>query len=113
MSDFGRAFANMLYDRLDDGQLFQKLQNDPHYTRSREACREAYRAIFGGGEGPGSNLERDFLNALLHLRDLELQYIYRAGVQDGISLSKVDFLVDGLSQELGENDEKSNIPCCR
>ena len=112
MSDFGRVFANMLYDRLDDGQLLQKLQNDPHYTRSREACREAYGAIFGGGERTGSGLKRDFLNALLHLRDLELQYIYRTGVQDGISLSKVDFLVDGLSQELRENDEKGNIPRC-
>ena len=96
MSDFGHAFANMLYDRLENGQILQGLQGNHQYIQRREACKGAYRAIADEGKSPNNSVERDFLNAILRLRDLELQYIYRAGIQDGISLSKVDFLVDGL-----------------
>lgn len=97
MNDFGRAFANMLYDRLEGGGLLQELQSSPEYAKAQQAYNDAYEALTGAEGFASGSPEQVLLNALDHLRDLEVQFIYRAGIQDGLSMTSPRFLVSGVA----------------
>ena len=97
MNDFGRAFTNMLYDRLEGGGFLQELQSSPEYIKAQQVYNDAYEALAGENGLVSGSLEQALLDALNHLRDLELQFIYRAGIQDGMSMSRPGFLVAGVA----------------
>lgn len=97
MNDLGRALTNMLYDRLEGGGLLQELQSSPEYAKAQKAYDEAYEALSGAGGFASGSPEQVLLNALDHLRDLEVQFIYRAGIQDGLSMTSPGFLVAGVA----------------
>lgn len=97
MNDFGRAITNMLYDRMERGELLQELQSSPEYVKAQRAYDDAYDAIAGAGGFAVGSQEQLLLHALNHLRDLEVQFIYRAGIQDGLSMTSPGFLVAGVA----------------
>lgn len=97
MNDFGRAITNMLYDRMERGELLQELQSSPEYVKAQQAYNDAYEALAGAEGFSSGSPEQVLLNALDHLRDLEVQFIYRAGIQDGLSMTRPRFLVAGVA----------------
>lgn len=97
MTDFGHAFTNMLYDRMEGGEFLQKLQDTPEYARAQRAYNEAYKALAGADGFTSGSQEQALLNCLNRLRDLEAQFIYRAGIQDGMSMTRPGFLVAGVA----------------
>ena len=97
MNDFGRAFTNMLYDRMEGGGFFQGLQSSPEYIKAQHVYNDAYEALAGENGLASGSPEQALLDALNRLRDLELQFIYRAGIQDGMSMTRPGFLVAGVA----------------
>lgn len=97
MNDFGHAFTNMLYDRLERAGFLQELQDTPEYTQAQRAYNEAYKALAGVEGFTSESQEQALLDCLNHLRDLEAQFIYRAGIQDGMSMTRPGFLVAGVA----------------
>lgn len=97
MTDFGHAFTNMLYDRMEGGGSLQKLQDTPEYAQAQQSYNEAYEALAGAEGFTSGSPEQALLDCLNRLRDLEAQFIYRAGIQDGMSMIRPGFLVAGVA----------------
>lgn len=97
MNDFGHAFTNMLYDRLESAGFLQELQGTPEYAQAQRAYNEAYQALAGADGFISGSPEQALLDCLDRLRDLEAQFIYRAGIQDGMSMTRPGFLVAGVA----------------
>ena len=97
MNDFGRAFTNMLYDRMEGGGFLQELQSSPEYIKVQQVYNDAYEALAGENGLASGSPEQALLDALNRLRDLEVQFIYRAGIQDGMSMTRPGFLVAGVA----------------
>lgn len=97
MTDFGHAFTNMLYDRLEGGRFLKKLQGIPEYAQAQRSYYEAYEALAGTEGFTSGSPEQALLDCLNRLRDLEAQFIYRAGIQDGLSMTRPGFLVAGVA----------------
>ena len=96
MNEFGNAIADMLYSRMDDGEFLQRLQDSPAYAQAQQEYQTAYKVLAGDQGLAPSSQEQTLIDALRHIHDLELQYIYRAGLQDGINLKDPAFLTAGL-----------------
>jgi len=97
MNNFGHAFTNMLYDRLEGNGFFQELQDTPEYAQAKRAYNKAYEALAGADGFTSGSPEQDLLDCLNRLHDLEAQFIYRAGIQDGMSMTRPGFLVAGVA----------------
>lgn len=87
---FYEAFTAMIYTRMEEPDFYSPLEGNVAYR----AAQEAYRAARAQAEDGGP------VDALIHasnrLFDLQAQYIYRMGLQDGLSVSRNDFLAQGI-----------------
>jgi hypothetical protein len=110
---FGACFSEMFLNRISDLNTFAPL----HATDAYQEARAAYEGLFEDAfDEPHDGEPRPvadevlstvsgvdpiaveaLMRAVHRMQDLEMEYIYRLGIQDGARLDKPGFLVDGLA----------------
>lgn len=96
-TDFGCAFRNMLISRLDDPMTFAPLADSAAYREARQEYDRLYEAVFDSKNFADANIVQELLNALRALHDMEVNYLYRTGLQDGMLMLTPDFRTLGVA----------------
>jgi hypothetical protein len=92
----GEGFAEMLYNRIDGGTMRQELEQSEQqietikaFDELRETLKEALPADMQGKLQELSNVHYRLLN-------MEANYFYRVGLQEGIHILSTNFLTEGI-----------------
>jgi DNA-binding FadR family transcriptional regulator len=93
--EFGRAFNNMLMRRLDDPVTLAQLMESEAYSDAQQEYDAIYEAVFSGDSVDAASIQA-LLNATRALHDMELDYLYRTGIQDGMLMLMPDFRTIGV-----------------
>jgi hypothetical protein len=89
MSATSKHFGEMLLDRLDSKEHKDLLESIDTYTTAQQQLNEVESLI-------PENVRKAIFEANRVMHDVELQVIYRTGIQDGIKLSSQNFITEGL-----------------
>lgn len=88
---FHEAMNRAFYIRQEDGKTRKPLESCEAYGKATAALIEIFRGI---GDKKAAEAAAD---AIRDLVDLEANYFYRVGLQDGISLTAADFPTHGIA----------------
>lgn len=86
--NFYEAFTAMLYTRMEEPGFYNPLEESEAYRAAQEVYREARAEAGENGDILAQAMGRVF--------DMQAQYLYRMGVQDGLSVSGSGFLTKGI-----------------
>ncbi len=92
-AQIGPAYAEMFYNRQDRGDIRTGLEACKAYEEANTAVRSLRKAI---EEQIGTESSDELFEALMRLADIERQYYYRLGMQEGFFLQSNEFLTEGL-----------------
>ena len=95
--EFGRAFKNMLIRRLDDPMTLAPLMESEAYCDAKQEYDGIHEAIFDSCNFADCDSVQALINALRVLHDMELNCLYRTGIQDGMLILTPDFRVSGVA----------------
>ena len=92
--DFTNGFSEMFLNRFETGGHLAQLQQCDTYRMAVSEFEEARK------QAEGDNVSAEAVDRLVavfgRLASLEAQYIYRVGLQDGLSMARPDFLTANL-----------------
>lgn len=89
----GPAFAEMFYNRQDRGDIRSELEASQAYQEANTAFRSVRNEL---EEQLGIERSEELMEAFLRLTDIESQYYYRLGIQEGLFLQSDQFLTEGI-----------------
>lgn len=95
-SDFGPSFSKMFLDRISDIDTFKPLQALKAYQDAKTAYSSLYNSIFDTEVVPDKKTVLELIRAIHRIQDMEMEYIYRLGIQEGVSMRAADFLISGI-----------------
>lgn len=96
---FDTSFSNMFLDSVSDIETFAPLHALESYQEAKAAYSALHTEIFDNNHAADEKTVQAIMNAIHRIQDLEMQYIYRMGIQNGIHMSKPDFLIGGVTDE--------------
>lgn len=95
-SSFGASFSEMFLDRISNIDTFKPLQALESYQNAKSAYSSVYNTLCGEtGKDDIKNIEK-LIRALHRIQDIETEYIYRLGMQEGLNMRGPDFLISGI-----------------
>lgn len=94
---FGTCFSNMFLDRISNPDTFAPLDEMSAYQDAQAAYDSAHSAIFDQGAAADHKSVQALIDALYRLQDMQMQYIYRVGIQDGMQVCRPDFCTVGIA----------------
>ena len=94
--NFGACFSKMFLDRIANPDTFAPLKALERYQEAQAVYSLIHREIFDKDQAADQNTVQKLINALHSIQDLEMQYFYRLGIQEGVAMHKPDFLTVGV-----------------
>lgn len=92
--DFTYNLTDMFLHRFEVGSCLAQLQQNDSYRMAVSEFQDARKAA------DGDTVSRETVDRLMtaygRLASLEAQYIYRAGLQDALTMTRPDFLTADL-----------------
>jgi len=95
-SGFGASFSEMFLDRISNTDTFKPLQALESYQNAKAAYSSIRESLFDEKGKADIKAVEKLIRALHRIQDLEMEYIYRLGIQEGLSMRGPDFLISGI-----------------
>lgn len=95
-SQFGVTFSEMFLDRIADKEVFAPLEVLERYQSKMQVYGAAHAAIFDTLDQSGTEPVQTLLTALYSVQDMQMEYIYRLGLQEGMRIGLPSFLTEGI-----------------
>ena len=92
--DFTKGFTDMFLNRFETGGYIVQLQQCETYRIAVSEFDEARKQA--DGDNVNAKAVDQLMAAFGRLANLEAQYLYRVGMQDGLSMARPDFLTANL-----------------
>jgi len=92
LTTFEESFSEMFLSRISDSDTFEQLHSLATYRDAKSKYDEAYEAV---AQNCPQALE-ELMRTIHRIQDLEQEYLYRMGFQEGLRLQNVSFLTEGL-----------------
>lgn len=95
-SSFGASFSEMFLDRISNNETYKPLQALEAYREAQTAYSSLCDSIFDTEAMSDKKAVQELIRALHRIQDIETEYIYRLGMQEGLSMRGPDFLISGI-----------------
>jgi hypothetical protein len=92
----GEGFAEMLYNRIDGGTMRQELEQSERQKEVVRKFEELRETLKGSLPADMQGKLQELIDAHFSLLDMEANYFYRVGLQEGIHILSTNFLTEGL-----------------
>jgi hypothetical protein len=92
---FGAVINEVLFESVSTPEFFSPLEECADYREAKAEYDSLYDEVFSGASVNAGQVQK-LLNAQSRLNDAQAQFIYRTGIQAGISLSTPEFLTEGM-----------------
>lgn len=96
--NFGHEFNEMFLTRLDDLATLAPLHALEAFQKAQRAAETARMALEENIPAEQQSTITGLVNAFHRMADLQMEFCYRLGMQEGIVLNKPEFLTIGLER---------------
>ena len=96
ITNFGTHFSTMFLRRIADLDTFAPLHSIHPYQEAQAEYSALRDQVFDQDNAIDASVVQAIINALHCIQDLEMEYLYRLGIQEGMRIREPEFLTEGM-----------------